>query len=130
MFVVVIVESAVFVDEISPAGLVRQTIALPTRAFGSQHACTLNADQWAIEGLPSTSTDGKVFMFGKLALNYDTTSFSFYNANYSGCYDASAGTSTQFSGRTIARIWADGHWDTSLNFTSAYTFPNVFSSVV
>ncbi len=59
---------SVFVDEITPAGLIRQSIAMPQSASGIMHACTLNADQYALEGQGSLSVDGQVFMFGTFKL--------------------------------------------------------------
>jgi hypothetical protein len=60
----------VFVDEILSNGYIRQTIALPQRSFTTNdnrlmRGCTLNADQYALEGQGSLSLDGKVFMFGE-----------------------------------------------------------------
>jgi hypothetical protein len=60
----------VFVDEIVPgttagSGSIRQSIALPTSASGSQLACTLTSSQWAHEGWGSVSADGYTFVFGE-----------------------------------------------------------------
>ncbi len=48
-----------------------------------------------------------------------------------GCYDTPVGTYTGVSSvpRVIARIFPDGHWDTSVAFTGVIAFPNIFTSV-
>ncbi len=49
----------VFVDEIDHVtGIVRQSIAMPSKSTDGTRACTLNADQYALEGLPSLSQGG------------------------------------------------------------------------
>jgi hypothetical protein len=47
-----------------------------------------------------------------------------------GCYDVSVGSTVSSSAtRVIARIYANGTFDTSLTFSDAYHYPSVFSSV-
>ncbi len=87
----------VFVDEIVPGSsqattTLRQSIALPTTASGSQLACTLTASQYAHEGFASVSLDGSTLMLGC------------YNAAVSG---SNYGYQTS-SQRVIARVFANG----------------------
>jgi hypothetical protein len=81
---------------------VRQSIALPTISIGNQAACTLTASAFAKEGFAARSADGAALVFG--------------------CYDAPVGTSgfQSTARRVIARIWANGQYDTSLAVAGAY----------
>ena len=105
--------TARFLDEYTPAGVLVQTIALPTVTSGSNFAFTASGTATS-EGFVSQSADGRYLILAG--------------------YSAAAGTASVVSTtaaatpRVVARVALDGTVDTSTALTDAYSGNNIRSA--
>ncbi|MCW5936290.1 MAG: hypothetical protein KIT11_03165 [Fimbriimonadaceae bacterium] len=104
--------AAVFLDEYTPAGVLVQSIMLPTARVGNNRIVT-NSGSATSEGWLSLSADGKYLVH----VGYDAEVGT----------PAVVSTSVSSVNRVIARIAADGTVDSSTALTDAYDTNNVRS---
>src|SRR5688500_4424962 len=91
--------TAVFLDEYTPAGVLVQSIALPTADSGAHHTLTASGTSTA-EGLMTLSLDGQYLML----TDYDTAPGVTASVN---------GSSSATVNRVVGRVAADGTIDTT-----------------
>ncbi|MFO1029632.1 MAG: hypothetical protein U1F60_01005 [Planctomycetota bacterium] len=95
-----------FLDEFTPAGVLVQSIGLPTTTIGNQFACT-QAGNASIESAISQSVDGRYFV---------VTGYGAVPGTPNVASSASAVVP-----RVVARIGIDGSVDTSTGLSDAYS---------
>jgi hypothetical protein len=105
--------TAVFLDEYTPAGVLVQTLALPTAASGSQQPFA-NSGTASSEGYLSLSVDGRYLL----------------QAGYGAAPGLAsiASTASATTPRVVARIAMDGSIDTSTALADAYSGANIRSA--
>ena len=105
--------TAVFLDEYSPAGVLQQTIALPTVASGANRPFT-NSGSATSEGFLNLSADGQYLI----------------QAGYGALPGTLAvvGTTSAATPRVVARIDLSGIVDTSTALSDAYSANNIRSA--
>ena len=99
--------SAVFLDEFTPAGVLVQSIALPTTVSGSNKQLIASGTA-NTEGLLTRSTDGRFLVLTGYASNIPNA------ANLTG-------TSSATVNRTVGRVDANGNVDTTTALTNLST---------
>src|SRR5262249_41627979 len=104
--------TAVFLDEYTPTGILVQSIALPTTAFGVNHRLTASGTATS-EGLLTLSADGQYLMLTGYDADLGTAGI--------------AGTSSATVQRVVGRVDASGPIDTSTALTDAATGNNIRS---
>jgi hypothetical protein len=104
--------TAVFVDEYTPAGVLVQSLPLPTAASGSNFPLT-NSGSATSEGALSLSGNGQYLLHAGYAAAPGTTSV--------------VSTTSSATPRVIARVALDGTIDTSTALTDAYSGNNIRS---
>ncbi len=116
------VGTAVFLDEYTPAGVLVQSIALPTTATTSNTgaaALTLSGVAGS-EGYPNLSTNGSYL------------SLTGYNISTGGTAGAASSVTTlgaAANNRVVVRVAADGSLDTSTRLADGYSGTNIRSAV-
>lgn len=99
-----------FLDEYTPAGVLVQSVPMPTIASGADRACTVSGTATS-EGLLSQSVDGRYL----IAVGYDA-------APGTASVASSASASVN---RVIARIALDGTIDTSTALSDVFSGNNI-----
>lgn len=104
------VATEVFLDEYSPSGALRQSVALPTAAAGANQALTANGDSTS-EGMLNRSADGQYLVL----------------TGYAAAPGAAAPSSSTSIGRVVGRVDAAGGIDTSTLINYAFGGDNIRS---
>ena len=105
--------TARFLDEYTPAGVLVQTIALPTVASGSNFAFTASGTATS-EGFVSQSADGRYLILAGYSAVPGTASV--------------VSTTAALTPRVVARVALDGTVDTSTGLVDAYSANNIRSA--
>ncbi|HEX8241682.1 MAG TPA: Calx-beta domain-containing protein [Allosphingosinicella sp.] len=104
---------AVFLDEYTPAGVLVQSIAMPTADSGSNQTLTA-AGSATSEGLLTRSVDGRYLLLTGYDAAVGTATV--------------AGTTAAAAPRIVGRVAADGTVDTSTVLTGSFTGTNIRSA--